>query len=73
MVLWTLFPEITKVTFIFLSLAYTMLLSEEMLEAPTIDLSDKNKIRSNFLRPYAVVTNTTGFTGCVPSAPQLLL
>lgn len=42
MVLWTLFPMIMKVAFICLPLENTLLLSQKMLEDPTIDLSHKN-------------------------------
>lgn len=60
-----------KVTFICLSLENTPLLSQKMLEARTIDLSYKTtKVRSSFLRPFAVVTDTTDCSGFVPSALQ---
>lgn len=39
MVLWTLFSVIMKVILICLSVENTSLLSQNMLEAPTIDLS----------------------------------
>lgn len=57
-----------KVTFICLSLENTLLLSPKMLADPAIGLSHKHKIRCNFLRPFAVVTNTTGVAPVHPES-----
>lgn len=59
-----------KVILICFSLENTLLLSPKILEVPAIGLNHKHKIKCNFFRPFAVVTNTTGVSPLHPESLQ---